>query len=180
MYISGPVDYTDSYSCMQSVSFSFVCVSAQQSEEMSVSGEEVDEYTQETKSLASGNAQQDTKPAVQCRFWVNTANTFWLKLEFLLELECLLLYFTHMAHTEQHRKERSSDPVLPIHSLIRWPTCKSDGLLVPVNNHSCHGILSRCRPHLATAAAGNQLRKNILIIPGSVVCVSGCIIEQQR
>lgn len=66
MYVSGPVDYTNSYSCMQSVSFSFVCVSAQQSEEMSVSGEKIDEYTRETKSLASENAQQaaDTKPAV--------------------------------------------------------------------------------------------------------------------
>lgn len=82
MYISGPVDYTNSYSCMQSVSFSFVCVSAQQSEEMSVSGEEIDEYTQETKSMASWNAQQarDTKPAVHCRFWVHSANAFWLKL----------------------------------------------------------------------------------------------------
>ncbi len=66
---------------MQSVSFSFVCVSAQQSEEMSVSGEEIDEHTQETKRLASGNTQQapDTKPAVHCRFWVNSANVFWLK-----------------------------------------------------------------------------------------------------
>lgn len=43
--VSGPADYTNSYSCMQSVSFSFVRVSAQQSEEMSVSGEEIDEHT---------------------------------------------------------------------------------------------------------------------------------------
>ena len=52
-HVSGPADYTYSYSCMQSVSFSFVCVSAQQSEEMSVSREEIDEHTQETKRLAS-------------------------------------------------------------------------------------------------------------------------------
>lgn len=80
--VSGPADYTNSYSRMQSVSFSIVCVSAQQSEEMSVSGEEIDEHTQETKRLASENTQQaaDTKPAVHCRFWVKSANVFCLEI----------------------------------------------------------------------------------------------------
>lgn len=74
--VSGPTDYTNSASCMQSVTFSFVCVAAQQSEEMSVSGEEREEHTHGTKKLASGNAQQatDTKPAVHCRFWVKSEN----------------------------------------------------------------------------------------------------------
>lgn len=76
--VSGPADYTNGYSCMQSVSFSFVCVSAQQSEEMSVFAEERDEHTLETKRLAKGNTQQasDTKTAVHCRLWVNSANVF--------------------------------------------------------------------------------------------------------
>lgn len=54
--VSGPADYTNGHRCMQSVSLSFVCVSAQQSDEMSVSGEEIDEHTPETKRLATGNA----------------------------------------------------------------------------------------------------------------------------
>lgn len=53
--VSGPADYTNGHRCMQSVSLSFVCVSAQQSDEMSVSGEEIDEHTPETKRLATGN-----------------------------------------------------------------------------------------------------------------------------
>lgn len=59
----GPADYTNGCLCMQSVSFAFVCVSAQQSQEMSVSGEEIDEHTPETKRLASGNTQQVTDKA---------------------------------------------------------------------------------------------------------------------
>lgn len=61
--VSGPADYTNGYLCTQSVSVSFVCVSAQQSEEMSVSGEELDEHTPETKRLATGNTQQVTDKA---------------------------------------------------------------------------------------------------------------------
>lgn len=39
------------------VSFFFVCVSAQQSHVMSVSGDGIDEHTQETKRPPCGNAQ---------------------------------------------------------------------------------------------------------------------------
>lgn len=64
--VSGPADYTNSYSCMQSVSFSFVRVSAQQSEEMSVSGEEIDG----TRRRQRGRPVKihNTHRAVHCRF----------------------------------------------------------------------------------------------------------------
>lgn len=70
--VSGPADYT---AC--SLLFLCVCV-CQRSSQKSVSGEQIDEYTQETKRLASGNTRQatDTKAAVHCRFWVNSTNTF--------------------------------------------------------------------------------------------------------
>lgn len=72
--------------------FSFVCVSAQQSEKMSVSGEDIDEHTHRgTKRLANENTQQPqhTKTAVQCRSWFNSANVFLLKAATVLQ--CLPL-----------------------------------------------------------------------------------------
>ena len=93
--VSGPADYTNGHRCMQSVSLSFVCVSAQQSDEMSVSGEEIDEHTPETKRLATGNAwASDTKPAVlqlvgqfsKCVLIKNSSVVFVIKIRFVVFL----------------------------------------------------------------------------------------------
>lgn len=82
---------------MQSVSVSFVCASAQQSEEMSVSGEVIDEHAPETKRLATGNTQQDKTSCLLQLLgprskYVKQPRRYWICDGFLL---CILLAVEH-------------------------------------------------------------------------------------
>ncbi len=97
-------------------------------------------------------------PSTKCTPLVHTFITFLL---WITPVECLF---------------KSS-----VQSLISWTAWKPAWpFSMTTATTACHNIFPRCLPPVATAAAGNQLRKNILIIPGSLSCVSGYVRQQAK